>query len=59
METEKISNFLSDADRESSRFTPRKWYVINNESNENYSHHNLIKVLTKSIESSLCNYSDA
>ena len=59
METEKISNFLSDADRESSRFAPRKWSVINNESNGNYSHHNLIKVLTKSIESSLCDYSDA
>ena len=37
----------------------KKWYVIDNESKGNYSHHNPIKVLTKSIESSLCDYSDA
>ena len=37
----------------------QKWYVIDSESNGNYLHHNPIKVLTKSIESSLCDYSDA
>ena len=34
-------------------------YIIDSESNGNYSHHNPIKFLTKSIESSLCDYSDA
>ena len=34
-------------------------YIIDNESKGNCSHHNPIKFLTKSIESSLCNYSDA
>ena len=37
----------------------KKWYIIDSESNGNYSQHNPIKVLTKSIESSLCDYSDA
>ena len=36
----------------------KKWYIIDNESNGNYSHKNTIKFLTKSIESSLCDYSD-
>ena len=34
-------------------------YIIDNESEGNYSHHDPIKFLTKSIESSLCDYSDA
>ena len=37
----------------------KKWYIIDNESKGNYSHHNPIIFLTKSIKSSLCNYSDA
>ena len=35
------------------------FFIIDSESNGNYSHENSIKFLTKSIESSLCNYSDA
>ena len=35
----------------------KKWYVIGSEANGIYSHHNAIKFLTKSIESSLCDYS--
>ena len=37
----------------------KKWYIIDNESKGNYSHENPIKFLTKSLESSLCHYSDA
>ena len=37
----------------------KKWYVIDSESRSNYSHDDPIKFLTKAIESSLCNYSDA
>ena len=37
----------------------KKWYVINNETKGAYSHHYPVKFLTKSIESSLCDYSDA
>ena len=36
----------------------KKWYVIDSESKGKYSHHDPIKFLTKSIESSLCDYSD-
>ena len=37
----------------------RKWYVIDSESRGNYSPVNRIKFLTSSLESSLCDYSDA
>ena len=59
METQKIINLLNGSHDESSKFATKKWYIIDSESNVNYSHHNPIKVLTKSIESSLCDYSDA
>ena len=59
METQKIVNLLNGSDNENSKFATKKWYIIDGESNGNYSHHNPIKFLTKSIESSLCDYSDA
>ena len=37
----------------------KKWYVIDSESKGNYSHKNPIRFLTNSLESSLCDYSDA
>ena len=37
----------------------QKLYIIYNESKGNYSHENPIKFFTKSMESSLCDYSDA
>ena len=36
-----------------------KWYFIESESSGNYSKDEPIKFLTKSLESSLCDYSDA
>ena len=42
-----------------SKFATKKWYIIDNESNGNYSQNDEIKFLTRSIESSLCDYSDA
>ena len=59
METQKIVNLLNGSDNENSKFATKKWYIIDSESNGNYSHHNPINFLTKSIESSLCDYSDA
>ena len=59
METQKIVNLLNGSDNENSKFATKKWYVIDSESKGNYSHPNPIKFLTKSIESSLCDYSDA
>ena len=59
METQKIVNLLNGSDNENSKFATKKWYVIDSESKGNYSHPDPIKFLTKSIESSLCGYSDA
>ena len=59
METQKIVNLLNGSNNENSKFATKKWYIIDNESKGNYSHENPIKFLTKSIESSLCDYSDA
>ena len=58
METQKIINLLNCPENEYSEFATKKWYVIDSESKDGYSHHDPIKFLTKSIESSLCDYSD-
>ena len=52
METQKTVNVLNDSYNEN-------WYIINSESNGNYSHHNPIKYLISSLELSLFDYSDA
>ena len=57
METEKIVNLLNSPESEYSKFSTKKWYIIDSETKGNYSHHDTIKFLTKSIESSLCDYS--
>ena len=50
---------LNGSNNENSKFATKKWYVIDSESKGVYSPDNKIKFLTKSLESSLCNYSDA
>ena len=57
METHKIVNLLNSSYNEYLKFATKKWYVIETEGN--YSHLDPITFLTKSIESSLCDYSDA
>ena len=59
METPKIINFLNNSENKYSKFSTKKWYVIDRESKGVYSHENPIKFLTSSLESSLCDYSDA
>ena len=59
METQKIINLLNNSENEYSKFATKNWYVINSESKGKYSQENLIKYLTNSLESSLCDYSDA
>ena len=59
METQKIINLLNNSENEYSKFATKKWYVIDSESKGNYLHENPIKFLTNSLESSLCDYSDA
>ena len=59
METQKIINLLNGSDNDNSRFATKKWYIIDSESSGNYSQGEEINFLTRSIESSLCDYSDA
>ena len=63
METQKILNWLGDADNKSSKFETSKWYVINDQNNTDYGEGNesgtTVKFETKVIKSSLCDYSDA
>ena len=59
METQKIVNLLNSSEHEYSNFATKKWYMTDSESKGNYSHENPIKFLANSIESNLCDYSDA
>ena len=63
METQKITNLLNDSGNESSKFAPRKWYIINDQNNGQYGRGNenysTIKFETKVIKQNLCDYSDA
>ena len=59
METQKIVYLLNSSENEYSKFATKKWDVIDSESKGLYSHKNAIKFLTSSLESSLCDYSDA
>ena len=59
MGTQKIVNFLNGSDNENSKFATKNWYVIDSESKCNYSQDDPTKRLTKSLRSSLCDYSDA
>ena len=63
METQKIVNLLNDSDSESSKFSARKWYIINEQNNGQYGRGNendsTIKFETKVIKPNLCDYSDA
>ena len=59
METQIIVILIDSTDNENSKFATTKWYVIDSESKSNYSDENLIKFVTKTLESSLYDYSDA
>ena len=59
METIKIVNLLNDLNDKASKFATKKWSVTDSETKGDYSHENPTKFLTSSLESSLCNYSEA
>ena len=59
METQKIVNLLNGSDNEYAKVATKKWYVIDSKPKGNYKPDNEIKFLTSSLESSLCDYSDA
>ena len=53
METQEIINLLNGSDNKNSKFESKKWYITDNDSKGNYSHHNPTNFLIKSIESSV------
>ena len=65
METQKIVNLLNDSENKSSKFTTRKWYIINDQNSGQYGRGNenendsTIKFETKVIKLNICDYSDA
>ena len=59
MDAQKTVSLLNGSGNENSKFATKKWYVIDSESKGNYSQDDPIKFLIKSLESSLCDYSDA
>ena len=63
METQRASNLLNDSDNESSVFSTRKWYIINDQNKGQYGAGNengsTIKLDTQVIKPNLCDYSDA
>ena len=63
METQKIVNLSRDSNNESSKFATRKWYIINDQNNEQYGEGNqndsTNKFETKVIKPNLCDHSDA
>ena len=63
METQKIAELLNDPKNKSSKFATRKWYIINDQNNEQYAigdeNDSTIKFETKVIKLNLCDYSNA
>ena len=59
MEIQKIVNLLNGSDNGNSKLETKKWYIIDSETKDDCSQNDEIKFLTRSIESSLCDYSDA
>ena len=60
MKTQKILNLLGDVNNKCSKFSTKKWYVINDKKNADYGegneHSTTIKFETKVIKSSICDY---
>ena len=64
MESQKIINFLDHKDEGDPRlFETRKWYVVNDHNNGNYSKgddmQSFVKFNTEIVKPFLCDYSDA
>ena len=63
METQKIVNLLGHANNKYSKFSTKKWYVVNYQNPTDYDKGNedstTVKFETKVIKSNLCDYSDS
>ena len=63
MESQKIINLLDHKDEDDPRFETRKWYIVNDHNNGNYSPsddvRSIVKFDTEIVKPFLCDYSDA
>ena len=63
MKSQKIINFLDHKDEDDPRSEIRKWYIVNDHNNENYSQgddvQSVVKFNTEIVKPFLCDYSDA
>ena len=62
MESQKIINLLNSNNNESQKFATKRWYIIQDQSQEEYGNgadNATIKYDTKVIKANLCDYSDA
>ena len=55
MESQKIINLLDHKDEDDPRFETRKWYIVNDHNNGNYSQGDDVQI----VKPFLCDYSDA
>ena len=62
MESQKIINLLDHKDEDDPRFEIRKWYIVNDHNNGNYSQgddvESIVKCNTEIVKPFLCDYSD-
>ena len=59
MEIQNIGNLLNSSQINTQNLQQKKWCVIDSESKGVYFHKNPTEFVTKSLESSRCDYSDA
>ena len=63
MESQKIINLSDHNDEDDPRFGTRKWYIVNDHNNGNYSQgddvQSIVKFDTEIVRPFLCDYSDA
>ena len=63
MKSQKIINLLDHKDADDPRFETKKWYIVNDHNNGNYSQgddvQSIVKFNTEIVEPFLCDYSDA
>ena len=63
MESQKSINLLDHKDEDDPRFETRKWYIVNDHNNKNYSKgddvQSIVKFNTEIVKPYLCDYSDA
>ena len=63
MESQKIINLLDHKDEDDPRFERRKWYIVNDHNNGNYSQgydvRSIVKFDAEIVRPFLCDYSDA